>query len=187
MAGKSPEDMARSMIENLPEKTGKSLDEWLAILGKQELGKHGEMVKWLKGEHGVTHGFANLIAHEYRGRQAGGAAPDPLAEQYKGPKAGLRPIYDAVAAAVGTFGSDVEFAPKKAYVSLRRGKQFAIIQPSTRDRVDLGLNLKGVEPGDRLEASGSFNAMVSHRVRLSSPGDVDTELLGWLRQAYDAA
>ncbi len=187
MAGKSPEEMARSMIENLPEKTGRSLDEWLAILGKEKLEKHGEMVKWLKGEHGVTHGFANLIVHEYRGRQAVGAAPDPLAEQYKGPKAGLRPIYDAVAAAVGAFGGDVEFAPKKAYVSLRRNKQFAIIQPSTRDRVDLGLNLKGVEPGDRLEASGSFNAMVSHRVRLSSPGDVDKELVGWLRQAYDAA
>ena len=189
MAKASPEDMARSMLANLPEKTGKPLDEWLEILGRAKLEKHGEMLKLLNGDHGVTHGFANLIAHEYRSRQAGAGdnAQDPLADQYKGPKAALRPIYEAVAKQVAQFGNDVEFAPKKAYVSLRRSKQFGIIQPSTKDRVDVGLNLKGVEPGDRLEASGSFNAMVSHRVRLTSVKDVDRELVGWLRQAYDAA
>ena len=187
MAGTSPEEMARSMIENLPEKTGRSLDEWLSILQKAALEKHGEMVKLLKAEHGVTHGFANLIAHEFRNRQAGGPAPDSLADQYKGPKAGLRPIYDAIAKQVGAFGGDVTFAPKKSYVSLRRNKQFGLVQPSTKDRVDVGLNLTGVEPAGRLEASGSFNAMVTHRVRLSSAADVDKELLGWLRKAYDAA
>ena len=189
MAKASPEDMARSMIENLPGKTGKPLAEWLKILDKAKLEKHGEMIALLKGSYGVTHGFANLIAHEYRKGKAGGegAAGDPIAEQYKGPKAGLRPIYDAIAKQVGNFGNDVEFAPKKAYVSLRRNKQFGIVQPSTKDRVDVGLNLKGVAPGDRLEASGSFNAMVSHRVRLTSVKDVDKELVDWLRQAYDAA
>jgi hypothetical protein len=189
MAKASPEDMARTMIENLPEKTGKSLAEWLKILGQAKLEKHGEMVKLLKSEHGVTHGFANLIAHEYRSRAAGAgsSSQDPLAAQYQGPKAALRPIYDAIAKQVGKFGSDVEFAPKKAYVSLRRSKQFGLVQPSTKDRVDVGLNLKGVEPAGRLEASGSFNAMVTHRVRLASVKDVDRELIGWLRQAYDAA
>jgi len=38
---------------------------------------------------------------------------------------------------------EVEFAYKKAYISLRTPKkQFAILQPSTKDRVDIGLNLK---------------------------------------------
>jgi hypothetical protein len=86
--------------------------------------------------------------------------------------------------AVAKFGGDVEVAPKKAYVSLRRSKQFAIIQPSTKTRVDVGINLKGVAAGPRLEASGSFNAMVGHRVRLSARGEVDQELIGWLQQAY---
>jgi hypothetical protein len=78
-------------------------------------------------------------------------------------------------------------SPKKAYVSIRRSKQFAIIQPSTATRLDVGINLKGTKPTGRLEASGSFNAMVTHRVRVATIDDVDKELLGWLKQAYEAA
>ena len=110
-----------------------------------------------------------------------------VAAQYGGGKEGLRPIYDKIIAAVQSFGDDVEVSPKKAYVSLRRSKQFGIIQPSTKTRVDVGINLKGRDATDRLENSGSFNAMVSHRVRLAEAGDVDEELIGWLRDAYEGA
>ena len=175
------------MISNLPAKTGKSLDAWLDVLNGRKLEKHGEIIKHLKSEHGVTHGFANLIAHEFRNRDAGDTSPDLVAAQYSGPKADLRPVYDALIDTVSAFGDDIEIAPKKAYVSLRRNKQFALIQPSTRTRVDVGINLKGTDRTDRLEASGSFNAMVSHRVRLASAADVDAELGQWLRQAYDSA
>jgi hypothetical protein len=99
----------------------------------------------------------------------------------------LRPIYEALIAAVESFGDDVEIAPKRTYVSLRRKKQFGLIQPSTATRVDVGINLKGVEPAGRLEKSGSFNSMCTHRVRLTEPGQVDDDLIGWLRQAYDQA
>lgn len=177
----------QKMIDNLPEKTGKSLDQWLKVLVKAKPEKHGEIVKLLKEQHGVTHGFANLIAHLYRDSQSGGSADDPLAAQYSGAKSSLKPIYDALIKAVQKFGKDVEIAPKKTYASLRRSKQFGLIQPSTKDRIDVGINLKGEKPGKRLEASGSFNAMVSHRVRVTSTKDVDAELVGWLKKAYDAA
>ena len=187
MAGTNPDAAAQKMIDNLPEKTGKSLTQWLGLLKKQSFEKHGEIVKWLKTEHGVTHGFANLIAHQHRDAVSGGGDDDPVAVQYAGPKAALRPIYDALVKAVQSFGKDVEVAPKKTYVSLRRNKQFALIKASTRDRVDLGLQLQGVAAKGRLEASGSFNAMVSHRVRLGNKKDVNAELKKWLRSAYDAA
>jgi predicted transport protein len=185
---KSPEEMAQSMIDNLKEKTGKTLKAWLKVVGDQKLEKHGQIVSFLKKEHGVTHGYANLIAHKAR-EAAAGPSPqaDPVDAQYSGPKAGLRPVYDKVVQAAKAFGKDVEIAPKKAYVSLRRNKQFALVQPSTRTRVDLGINLKGEKPTGRLEASGSFNAMVSHRVRLESLDDFDDEVQGWLRQAYEKA
>ena len=99
----------------------------------------------------------------------------------------MRPIYEAILAAVNKFGDDLDVAPKKANVSLRRKKQFALLQPSTATRFDVGINLKGVPTTERLQASGSFSAMVSHRVSLTSVGEVDQELIGWLRQAYDAA
>lgn len=185
----SPEEMLKSMLANLPEKTGKSLGEWKELLSKEGLSAHKEIMAFLKRTHGVTHGFANLISQKARAAAAGGAPSeeDLVDAQYSGAKESLRPIYDALAAAVQRFGPDVALAPKKTYVSLRRKKQFALIQPSTKTRVDVGINLKGKEPTSRLEASGSFNAMVSHRVRVTDVAEVDDQLLGWLKEAYEAA
>ena len=89
--------------------------------------------------------------------------------------------------AVDGLGGDVELAPRKTYVSLRRKKQFGPIQPSTATRVDVGNGLKSRPAAGRIEASGTFIAMVSHRVKLDAIADVDNELVGWLRDAYDAA
>lgn len=184
---KSPEEQAAAMLANLPEKTGKPMDQWPKLVAKSGAAKHGEIVKWLKAEHGVTHGYANLIAHQVL--DAGADAPDAdtlVDAQYAG-KESLRPLFEALTARLATFGDDVEFAPKKTYVSLRRSKQFALVQPSTKTRVDVGLKLPGRKPEGRLEASGSWNAMVSHRVRLEREDEVDDELIGWLREAYDRA
>jgi hypothetical protein len=185
MSKATPEQMTQTMIDNMPEKTGKSMQQWLQIVAKSGLQKHGEIVKKLKADFGMGHGFANLVAHMHLAAKSPAQGSDDLVSvQYKGPKEGLRPIYDALAKMIAAFGKDVEVSPKKTYVSFRRSKQFALVQPSTKDRVDLGINLKGVPAGPGLEASGSFNAMVSHRVRLSARGEVDQELIGWLQQAY---
>ncbi|MEO8501035.1 MAG: DUF4287 domain-containing protein [Vicinamibacteria bacterium] len=181
------DDAVATMIANLEAKTGKPLAAWVKLVEAETLEKHSERVAFLKSKHGLGHGYANLVAHSVTGGGAPSRGDDPVGAQYTGPKAGLRPICDAILAAVHKFGKDIEVSPKKAYVSLRRNKQFAIVQPSTPTRLDVGLNLKGVVPSGRLEASGSFNAMVSHRVRLVSVKDADKELIGWLRQAYDQA
>ena len=185
----SPDEMLKSMIKNLPEKTGKSLGEWKDLLAKEGLSAHKEIMTFLKTTHGVTHGFANLISQKAREAAAGGvpSEQDLVGEQYSGKKGDLRPIYDTLADAIQGFGPDVELAPKKTYVSLRRKKQFGLIQPSTKTRVDVGINLKGVKPTSRLEASGSFNSMVSHRVRVTAVAEVDDQLLGWLKEAYEGA
>lgn len=179
-----------SMIANMKEKTGKSLEEWIQILAKAGLAKHGEKVNLLKGEHGLTHGYANMIVHFEKQEAAGGppAEEDLVAGQYAG-KEGLKPIYEALMAAVRGFGEGLDESPKKAYVSLRRKKQFALFQPSTASRLDVGINLKGVAVAgsERLEASGSWNAMCSHRVRLTDVSQVDAELVEWLRAAWEAA
>jgi hypothetical protein len=186
---KSPEEMKAAMIAGLAEKTGKSLDEWLGVLRASKLTKHKECVTLLKTKHGVTHGYANMIALQFLQSDSHTATDSDalVTAQYAGAKAELVPIYDAVIAAVKAFGKDVEVSPKKVYVSLRRSKQFAIVQPSTPNRVDIGLVLKGVPPKGRLEAAGSFNAMVTHRVRVSTPGEVDKELIGWLKEACQKA
>lgn len=183
----TPQEQLQTMIDNLPEKTGKSLQEWYVIIDKSGKEKHGEIMKVLKGEHGVTHGFANTITQLYRQQKEGAPTSDKdlVDAQYANEKEALLPIYDAVIAAAEALGSDVEVAPKKTYVSLRRNKQFAIVQPTTKTRVDLGLNLSGVEPADKLEAAGSWNSMCTHRIRLESVDDVDDNVRQWLTQAYE--
>lgn len=185
---KSVDDALATMIANYEKNTGKPLEAWIAIARKAKLAKHGEIVKLLKEEHGMGHGYANLVASRVLTAEAPEAGGDGLVDaQYAGKKAVLKPLYDQLAKAVEKFGADVEFSPKKTYVSLRRKKQFALVQPSTADRLDVGINLKGTAPKGRLEASGSFSAMVSHRVRVASAKDIDAELVGWLRAAYDQA
>jgi predicted transport protein len=176
------------MIKNLKEKYGKSLEEWIEVVKKTGIHKHGEIIKFLKSEHGFTHGFANLVSLKARGTDSASAdsAESLVDDQYKGKEA-LHPIYVKLISEVKKFGNDIVVAPKRAYVSLRRKKQFALIQPSTKSRLDIGINLKDFDATDRLEASGSFNAMCSHRVRTADVHDVDDELVSWLRQAYNEA
>lgn len=179
----------QSMLKHLKEKTGKDIDAWVALARQSGEEKHGKIVAHLKERHGLTHGYANLVAHTLLKSAAVMAEDqdDLVAQQYAGAKAALRPWYDALVKSVGAFGKDVEFAPKKAYVSLRRTKQFGLIQPSTATRMDVGLVLKGVAPAGRLEAAGSWNAMCTHRVRVESAAGIDQQLLGWLKAAYEGA
>lgn len=176
---------------NIEAQSGRTRAQWIALAAAAGKQKHGELVTWLKSQHGLGHGNANLIAMTARDA-ASGAPPrddDALVDAlFAGKKAALRPMFDALMAEVRRLGVDVEIAPKKTYVSLRRSKQFALVQPSTADRVDLGLNLKGVPPSGRLELSGSFNAMCTHRIRLGAEfGGVDAVVKKWLREAYGAA
>jgi hypothetical protein len=111
---------------------------------------------------------------------------DLVANQYAG-KEVLLPIYERLIATVTPFGSDVTITPKKTTVSLIRKKQFALIKPATKTRIDLGLKLVGKDLTDRLENSGPFGTMCTHRVKLSSADEVDAELTAWLLEAYEWA
>lgn len=177
----SPEEMAATMRANVEEKTGHPTTHWFGMLKAAGLQKHGEMVKHLKAQ-GVGHGFANLIVTDFRAETEGGTDADPVDLQYSGKKEHLRPIHDAVIEQVRGLGGDVEIAPKKAYVSLRRSKQFAQVGPPTNTQVEVGLNLKGHDTTDRLK---SASGMVTHKVRLASVDKVDSELEAWLRTAYE--
>lgn len=177
-------DQLETMKANLETSTGRSLDEWVAQVRADGQAKHGAIVTRLKAEHGLGHGYANLIATTARRTDEAPASDDALVDaQYTG-KEHLRPVYEAVVVAVAAFGDDVEVAPKKTSVSLRRARQFALVTPSTRTRVDVGLNLRGLEPTLRLRSS---TGMCTHTVAVTEVDQVDAELVDWLRDAYDRA
>jgi predicted transport protein len=174
----------QTMISNMPEKTGKSLAEWKQLLGKKQFTKHSEAVNFLKKEHGVTHGFANTIVT--LSKDTGDSPDDLVSKQYKG-KENLFPIYEKIHSVVSQLGPDVTITPKKTSVSFIRKKQFALITPATKTRADLGLKLVGKPLTDRLENSGPFGTMCTHRVRLEDASQVDKELIAWLKEAYEKA
>ena len=180
----TPEEQLATMLANIPEKTGKPLDDWIKLIKASGLTKHGEIMKLLKSEHGVTHGFANLITAKARETGAPASEDDLIASQYSGAKAALRPLHDTIRDYALSLGNDVEVAPKKASVSLRRKKQFALITPATKTRIDLGLALKGEDASGRLE---TFNAMCSHRVRLETEADFGADVKAWMKLAYERA
>ncbi|KAA3636533.1 MAG: DUF4287 domain-containing protein [Bacteroidetes bacterium] len=172
----------KTMIDNMPEKTGKSLEEWIDILKEKAFAKHGEAVKFLKTEHQVTHGFANTIVT--LSKQDNSSSEDLVTAQYKG-KEVLFPIYEQLISFVKTLGDDVTITPKKGSVSIIRKRQFFLIKPATKTRIDLGFKLKDKPTTDRLENSGPFGTMCTHRVRISSADEIDDMLKGWIREAYD--
>lgn len=180
----TPEEQLQKMVAKLEAEFGHPLDWWLDRIDESGLTKHGEKVAFLKSEYGLGHGYANSLVHLATRRAEGDSDSEDLVDaQYRG-REQLRPIHDAVVDAVKGFGEDVEIVPKKTSVSLRRSKQFALIEPATKTRVDIGINLKGDEPTSRLLAAGG---MCTHKVRVSELAEVDDELIGWLREAYERA
>ena len=171
----------KTMIANMPEKTGRSLDEWKKLLKTKAFGKHSEGVDFLKKEHGVTHGFANTIVALSKDTDTG--SEDLVEAQYQGKEA-LLPVYEGLIAYIMTLGKDVTITPKKGSVSVIRKRQFVLIRPATRTRIDLGFKLKDEPITDRLEASGPFGTMCTHRVQLASVKDLDSELKAWIKEAY---
>ncbi|WP_374947387.1 DUF5655 domain-containing protein [Agreia sp.] len=179
-------------IDTIRQKTGKSPDDFVAEAAAkgllEPLAPAGVVKKWLADEYGLGAGHSMAVFSILKDRQVPRAAPDDrIAKIFAGAKGHWRPVFDALLARLDLGGAETSLAATDTYVSLLRGtKKFAVAQ-FTADRFDLGLKLTGEEPSGRFEASGSWNAMVTLRVRLASADDVDDEVYEALRRAYDAA
>ena len=178
------DEALKTMIANMPEKTGKKLDEWQKILKRVPFTKHSEGLNYLKKEHGVTHGYANTIVALFLAEDDSNI--DLVQKQYEG-KEVLMPIYSAIKEFAVSLGSDVKVAPKKGSVSFVRKRQFILIKPATKKRIDLGLKLKGIPEAGRLGGSGPFGTMCTHRVQIHELHEVDDELKKWIIEAYEKA
>jgi len=175
------------MADSLEATTGRSVDDWLAIVRGLGLQRHGEILAALKRDHGLTHGYANLLALVATGYGQQGEA-ELVEGLFAGPRAGLRPLYDRTLEIATGMGDDVAIAPKKTMVSFRRTKQFACFTPMSAKRVDLGVNLRG----DLADAAVGVarlrptpGGMASHVFAITTPEEIDDEVIAWIRRAYD--
>ncbi len=190
MSAKSEKDRKafQAYLDNIKAKTGLTPADFRRLAKEKGLTKAGEVVAWLKKDYGLGYGHAGAIwqvighADDVKASKA-----DKIAKLFAGAKSQWRKPYDALEAKVRKFGADVEIAPNMTYINLIRGtKKFGIVQVAV-ERLDIGIKLKGAAPTDRFEAAGAWNAMVTHRVRVTDPKQIDKEVLTWLKQAYEAA
>lgn len=181
-----------TQLENIQKKTGKSLDELASLVQASGLSKHGEIRSMLMEKLGLGYGDATMLTHFVQKTDAHSAIKEKgisteqaVDEIYTGPRASLRPIHDKLMQSINQFG-EFEIAPKKGYVSLRRKRQFAMLGPATNTRFELGINARNLDGDERLieQPAGS---MCNYKVRLTEAEQVDERILGWVRQAYEAA
>jgi predicted transport protein len=181
------EEGLRSQIQNIEATYGRPIDAWIDLIRPSGRTRHGEIVAMLKGDYGMTHGAANRVAlialNELTPKPD---SSDPEVWLYTRDRRPLVPIHSRLMESINGLGPDIEIAPKKGYLSLRRRRQFAMIKPAAK-HIDLGLVLPGRPVDARLESAATFNALFTHRVRVRSVDEVDRDLVGWLHDAYAGA
>ena len=175
-------------LEEVKAKTGKTVEEFRQMAAEKGITKTSQLVQWLSSEYGLGYHQAGAInVMLFHAEKAQVNDDELIATHFSGNKAIWRAGYDRLIPQVTAFGEDVEVAPNMTYINLnRKGKKFAFLQ-TTASRLDIGIKRKGVAAEGRFEAAGSWNAMVTHRLRISDPQEIDDEVVEWLKQAYAAA
>ena len=179
-----PNAATTTQLRNIETRTGKSLAEVRKLIAESGLAKHTEVRALLMQALALGYGDANALALA-AAKAAAPPAADALNAIYADAKAALRPLHEHIVAAIAAWGA-FETAPKKTYMSLRRNKQFAMLGPATRTQIEIGLNVRELPAHARLKAQPP-GGMCQYTVRVSQPSEVDAQLLGWIRAAFDAA
>jgi hypothetical protein len=188
--------MTMDWIATLKEKTGRSLEEWLALVRRSGPKTGKERREWLKKEYGLGTNTASWLAERAEGKGQETSDPEAYlraAEQYvenmfSGPKASLRPAYDELLRVAFSMGKDVRACPCETIVPLYRNHVFAQIKPATRTRIDMGFTLGAGKAEGRLIDTGGYakKDRITHRIPISTLADIDDEVKRWLRVAYEA-
>lgn len=183
-------DKFQAYLNNIKAKTGKDPEDFLELARANGLltpgTKTGALVAWLKEDFGLGHGHAMAIVATIQAATRPQPGRDERIDRhFSGARSHWRPTYEQLLRELSGFGPSVTAAPTNSYISLLTSdKKFGVLQIS-KDRLDVGIKLKDVEADGRLEPASGWNSMVSHRVRVTVPTQVDGQLVGWLRQAYE--
>ncbi len=185
----------KKWVQEMPQKTGRSLDEWLALTRKSGPPTEKERIAWLKNEHKLGTNSAAWIAGRLEGKNTEEDSPEAYLKQaeawveaqYAGPRAALRPLYEQLLKLGFSIGKDVKACPCKTMVPFYRNHVFAQIKPSTNTRIDFGLALGNTKAPKRLINTGGYEKKdrITHRIEVKSKADIDDELKRWLKKAYE--
>jgi hypothetical protein len=187
--------MVQKWIAELPEKTGRTLEEWLRLVKKEGPPTEAERRQWLKEKHGLGTNSAWWIAERLEGKGTEEDSPEGYLKaaagwveaMYAGPRAGLRPLHDRLLQLGRSLGPDVHVCPCQTIVPLYRNHVFAQIKPATRTRIDVGFALGDTKAAGRLIDTGGFakKDRITHRIPITNLAEIDAEVECWLKKAYE--
>jgi hypothetical protein len=187
--------LVQKWVAELKQRTGRSLEEWTALVQKAGPKEEKARRAWLKSEHGLGTNYAGTIVEQISGKGVETGSPDAYlaaAEGYvdgmfSGGKAPLRPLYERLLRIALAVGPDVKACPCQTIVPLYRKHVFAQIKPATQTRIDMGFALGARPAKGRLMDTGGFakKDRITHRIPISTAADIDDEVKRWLRLAYE--
>jgi hypothetical protein len=187
--------MVQDWIDQLPEKTGRTLEQWIELVKTAGPPTEKERREWLKAKHGFGTNGAWWLAERAEGKGTEDSDPDLYLQSaakhveamYAGPKEALRPIHDKLLQLGRKLGSDIRVCPCKTIVPIYRRHVIAQIKPTTRTRIDFGLALGKTKTPKRLIDTGGLakGDRITHRIPLSSIAEIDDEVKRLLKTAYD--
>ncbi len=182
-------------IQELPKKTGRSLEEWVALTEGSGPPTEKERREWLKKEHQLGTISAAWIAGRLEGKNTEEDSPEAYLKtaaewveaQYSGPRAALRPLYEQLLKLGFSLGKDVKACPCKTMVPFYRNHVFAQIKPATNTRIDFGFALGNMKTPKRLIDTGGYakKDRITRRIEIKSKTDIDDEVKRWLKKAYE--
>lgn len=185
---KSPQQMMEAVTESMQERTGHTLPEWVSLVNSSGIDPLDQKAvrRWLKDEHGVLQNSQWAIA-DAAARAAGWERPsveESIDQQYTGPRAALRPLFDRVREIVESFGDDVGMEGRATYIPFVRRRQFAAVAAATRTRIDIGLRFSEAPVSKRL-VPAKAPGQATHKLSIISVDQITDEVKRLLRIAYD--
>ena len=182
-------------VKELPQKTGRSLEEWVALIQSSGPASEKERREWLKQEHKLGTNYAAWLAGRADGKNTEEDSPETYLKtaaewveaQYAGPRAELRPLYERLLKLGLGLGKDVKACPCKTMVPLYRQHVFAQIKPATNTRIDLGFALGNMKTPKRLIDTGGYEKKdrITRRIEIREKADIDDEVTRWMEKAYE--
>jgi Domain of unknown function (DUF4287)/Domain of unknown function (DUF5655) len=178
----------QAYMDNIQAKTGNSPDDFKRLAKEKGLDNYRALITWLKSDYKLGQGHANAMAHVILETFDNSLTTDQHVDKhFTGAKAVWRQAFDNLMRQVDKFGGDVRLSPSDSYISINRGDTKIGIFHVTAKKVNIGIKLRGTPPRGRLEPSGTWNSMVTHRVQITEPREIDDQIVRWLREAYDKA
>ncbi len=182
-----PKDMELAIIRNLPKRTGKTLEQWIALVRKDGPPGKKARISWLESTYRIGHFQARTIA-SCAARSEMDSESSQAEALFSSASEGVLAVYGLILDHLRSLGHDIRAIPSDQYIFFVRSTPFLALKPAGTGLI-MGLRLETGGSNARLGTCVDFDSIpeITHQIVLSSPMDVDNVVIGLIKTAYGSA